>query len=367
MSTTGLIWGSRVGRVLLGLALIWLALPEAAVRGQQATPDAPVAVELPRDEGPHAVPMEWWYFTGHLFTEDGDRYGFELVVFKADRGGTIAYASHAAVTDNVRGRFRYDQRLVAGEAATTEAVEDGFDFRIGGWRTSGADGDYLLAAGLPDYAFSLRATSEKPPALHDGDGYIDYGNGYIDYGDGQWTYYYSRTRLAVSGSLAIDGEPAPVTGLAWMDHQWGDFTTYEDGGWDWFSLQLDDGWDLMLYLILTPDGTPRIVDGSLIAPDGSLTVLEPDDFSVTATGTWTSPATGTTYPSGWEVEVPAAELVLQVTPALVDQELDTTASTGQIYWEGEVAVAGTRADQPLGGLGYVELTDYADRSDTAGA
>ena len=45
-----------------------------------------------------------------------------------------------------------------------------------------------------------------------------------------------------------------VTGEAWMDHQWGDFATYQEGGWDWFAVQLDDGTDVMLYLIRDADG-----------------------------------------------------------------------------------------------------------------
>src|SRR5918992_485433 len=108
MSRFGLVGGKLVGRVLLAPMLVLLVVTSVAARGQPATPgaspavDAPVPVEFPRDEGPHPVPIEWWYFTGHLFTEDGDRYGFEVVVFKRERGGVVAHASHAAVTDTVR-------------------------------------------------------------------------------------------------------------------------------------------------------------------------------------------------------------------------------------------------------------------------
>jgi predicted secreted hydrolase len=342
--------------ILVLSALAGVAAHGGGLAGATQPTAAPVPLEFPRDDGPHAAPIEWWYYTGHLFTDAGDRYGFEFVVFRADRAGTLGYAAHAAVTDNVRGEFHYDQRLVVGEEVASEVDGGGLDARVSGWRMSSAGDEARLVAAIPGFAFSLRATSVKPPALHGVDAYFDYGAG-------QWTYYYSRTRLAVTGSLAVDGVPTPVTGTAWMDHQWGDFTTYEDGGWDWFALQLDDGWDLMLYLILAPDGSPRIVDGSLVAPDGTLTALGPDVFSATATGTWTSPATGTVYPSGWIVELPAEDLVLTVTPALLDQELDTRYSTGQIYWEGEVTVEGRRDGEPVGGLGYVELTDYAQRSD----
>lgn len=318
--------------------------------------DAPVPVSFPRDDGPHSAFIEWWYYTGHLFTETGDRYGFEFVVFKGERNGMpLGYASHFAIADNPRGRFVYDERIAPIDPAASASSEDAvFDLQVGDWRMWGGDGDDRLLASMTGYAMALRLSPEKSPALHDGDGYIDYG-------DGQASYYYSRTRMSVAGSLAVDGVTLPVTGDAWMDHQWGDFNTFEDGGWDWFSLQLDDGSDLMLYVITTADGAPRIVDGSLVAPDSTLTVLDGGDFTIETTGTWTSPHSGVTYPSGWIVSLSAEQLEVTVTPSLPDQELDTTASTGVVYWEGEVTVTGTRAGAPISGLGYVELTGYANR------
>src|SRR5689334_14175021 len=56
--------------------------PSPSVETEAGRNDAPVPVELPRDDAPHDVGIEWWYYTGHLFTESGDRYGFEYVIFK---------------------------------------------------------------------------------------------------------------------------------------------------------------------------------------------------------------------------------------------------------------------------------------------
>ena len=39
------------------------------------------------DDGAHDRLTEWWYDTGHLVDENGGRWGFELVVFRAERGG----------------------------------------------------------------------------------------------------------------------------------------------------------------------------------------------------------------------------------------------------------------------------------------
>jgi predicted secreted hydrolase len=44
---------------------------------------------------------------------------------------------------------------------------------------------------------------------------------------------------------------------------------------------------------------------------------------------------------------------------VADQELDTRATTGVIYWEGSQHVSATRGGRSLGGEAYVELTGYA--------
>jgi predicted secreted hydrolase len=328
------------------------ATPSPFAEPEAGKNDAPLPVELPRDDGPHDVRLEWWYYTGHLFTETGDRYGFEFVVFKGYRGALPGYASHFAITDNPRGRFAYDQRL--GFVPNDLPLSEGFDLRVSEWRMSGVGANDRLIAEMADYGIDLALQSRKPAVLHDGDGYIDYGSG-------EASYYYSRTRMTVVGQLVVRGQPVRVTGETWFDHQWGEFSTYE-GGWDWYALQLDDDTELMLYVIRAPDGGPLVVDGSLVAADGSLTVLDRDDFSIVATSTWTSPRTGATYPSGWRIELPSQQLTLDVLPSLPDQELDTTATTGVIYWEGEVVVSGTHADHPVAGLGYVELTGYAEEN-----
>ena len=343
----------RTARALAFAALFLLLPPRLATATPVATPtagDAPVPVAFPRDDGPHDVATEWWYYTGHLFTERGDRYGFELVFFKVVRPSLAGYAAHFAITDNPRGRFRFDQRAAGPERVSRPGI--GFDLTIGDWSMRGANGRDGLEAAMPGYAIDLALEPEKPPALHDGDGYIVYP-------DGTASYYYSRTRLAVAGTLTVEGIALPVTGEAWMDHQWGDFETYEEGGWDWFALQFADNTELMLYLIRDPTAGVILVDGSLVDADGSLTVLEVEDFAVEELGSWTSPRSGVTYPSGWRIRLPAEQLDVMLTPSQPDQELDTSATTGVTYWEGEVTVEGTRDGEPITGLGYVELTGYA--------
>ena len=107
------------------------------------------------------------------------------------------------------------------------------------------------------------------------------------------------------------------------------------------------------------DGTYPLVYGTLVASDGTTRHLGRDAFSVTATDEWTSPSTGATYPAAWTIDLPAEQLSIRLRPTVADQELDTRATTGVVYWEGSQVVDATRAGVALGGEGYVELTGYA--------
>jgi len=145
--------------------------------------------------------------------------------------------------------------------------------------------------------------------------------------------------------------------LSWMDHE---FSTSALGpelvGWDWFSIQLDDGSELMVYQLRREDGTADpFPGGTYVDPDGNTTRLGPQDFTVTVNDTWRSPHSGATYPAQWTIAVPSEDLILEVTPYLADQELDTSF----IYWEGAVRIVGEHAGNAVRGNGYVELTGYA--------
>jgi len=331
-------------------------------------PADPLPVVLPRDDGPHDRLTEWWYYTGHLRASDGSRYGFEYVIFRAERGRfPVSWVSHLAVTDETGDRFSYAQRLEVGEQVDRSAP-DGFDLSITAadptrpevavpaWTMVGSDGnDHLVAsdpAGPTGLGLDLTLAATKPAALHDNDGWIDFG-------PAGGSYYYSRTAMTATGTLTVGGTPVQVEGKAWFDHQWGDFISVGGGGWDWFAVNLADGTDITLSLVREADGTYPLIYGTVVAPDGTTRHLDRDAFSVEVTDRWVSPASGADYPAGWTVRIPGDDLTIDLRPTVAAQELDTRATTGVIYWEGSQVVRATRGGVVLGGEGYVELTGYA--------
>jgi len=330
-------------------------------------PADPVAVVLPADDGPHDRLTEWWYYTGHLRAEDGSRYGFEYVIFRAERGRfPVSWVSHLAVTDEGGDRFVFGQRLEIGRQVDRSSPGAGFDLSILGtdpasqgvahpapWTMAGSNGhDRLVAVDPRGFGVDLTLAATKPPALHDDDGWIDFG-------PAGGSYYYSRTAMTASGSLTLDGRALKVEGTAWFDHQWGDFISVGGGGWDWFAVNLADGTDLTLSLVREADGSYPLVYGTVVDATGSVRHLDRDAFTVQVTDRWTSPATGADYPAGWTVRIPGDDLTIDLRPTVAAQELDTRPTTGVIYWEGSQVVHASHGGVALGGEGYVELTGYA--------
>jgi predicted secreted hydrolase len=300
-------------------------------------PDAPAPrVTLPTDDAMHAEPVEWWYYTGHLHDADGRWYGFEQTIFVFQLGGWEATSEHLAFTDIAADTFQYDVLYVD---TIPEPVPSGFAFDIDGNTVRGGDGADALHATVGAAGWDLALAAGDPPVLHHGDGYTDYAVG-------GYTYYYSRERIAVTGTVTVDGEPRTVEGDAWFDHQYGNLIAASSAGWDWFALQLDDDREIMLFLTR---GSADVIGGT-ITEAGCTRELTADELSVTATGTWTSPTTACTYPHGWDVAVAGERLT--VTPVRADQELANEMKT---YWEGAALVSGTAT-----GRAYVELAGYCE-------
>lgn len=324
----------------------------------QATPFPPV--RFPQDEGAHHDLTEWWYYTGHMSATAPDgklhHYGFELVFFQALRSDLPpVYAAHFAISDITRAEFHFDQRsLVEPDAFKDSASIVGIDVSIGDWSIQGLNGLDHLVASMTNYAIHIDLRSLKPPVLHN-------GNGLITYGLGGFSYYYSRTRMALTGMLVDHNVALQVTGEAWMDHQWGNFLTLGGGGWDWFSIQLNNQVEMMIYLIR--DASAKVISTYIgyIDVNGQDYLPPASTLEVKVLGYWRSPTTGANYPSGWDLRVndPRVQVSLVLTPELKNQELVVYQSTGNSYWEGAVSISGQAAGMAVQGEGYVELTGYA--------
>ncbi|MDE2816864.1 MAG: carotenoid 1,2-hydratase [Chloroflexota bacterium] len=321
--------------------------------------------EFPHDHGPHpAFQTEWWYYTGNLTTADGKRFGYQFTIFRraltTDRRDSQSewytnqvYLAHFTVSDIAGGTFFQEDRFSRGAVGLAGAeVSPRFRVWIDDWAVFASDdvvSQMVIRAKAAGFALDLTLTPVKGPSFHGENGLSRKGPE-----PGNASYYYSLSRLETTGIVEIGGEEFAVSGLSWMDREFGTSALSADAvGWDWFAIHLDDGRDIMVGQIRRQDGSLEpLFGGLLVSPDGTTRSLAAEDFAITPLGSWQSKNSGATYPAGWEIELTLgnASLRLKLEPLLADQEVLANV----IYWEGAVRVSGDAS-----GYGYAELTGYA--------
>ena len=395
------------------------------IRGRESTDGfvralAPRTFEFPRDHGPHPeFRHEWWYVTGNLDSDSGERFGFELTIFRvglapmgavqtatagvgvdpqageaagatANAGAAGAgvavgaagpagvsawrtrqvYVAHFAITDVARGKFEFAQKYSRDALGLAGAQAEPFrvwldDWVLGSPSPAPVDATHSVESG--------GSGSGLPWTIHArGQGYEltldaqflgqpvlngDRGLSRKSAEPGAASYYYSIPRIAVHGKVVRAGVPTMVKGLAWLDREWGSGSLgAREQGWDWFALQLEDGSSLMFYSLRNHDGTRDPNSaGTWVDSAGRARPLSTDQVTIDVSDHWVSPRGGR-YPSRWRVRVPAVGLDVEVRPALANQELGTKPR----YWEGAVDVRGAREGHGATGRGYVELVGYGE-------
>ena len=282
----------------------------------------------------------------------------EQAARESDLATNQVYMAHFAVTDVQAGEHSSFDRYSRGAGGLAGAAgEPLYEVWLDEWEAREVEPGVQVLRATAEQAdgpvvidFVLRET--RVPLLHGNRGLSQKGAQ-----PGNASYYYSLVGLQTTGTLTSGGESFEVSGLSWMDHEFGTSALAEDAvGWDWFSAQLDNGALLMFAQIRTAAGEALdTFEGTLVYPDGEQVEIGPGDFTLTETDEWTSPRTGITYPAGWQIDFADLDISLSVEPLVADQEMEVSF----VYWEGAVAYTGTMNGEPVTGRGYVELTGYA--------
>lgn len=342
-------------------------LSSSSVPGEFKRALPPAEIEFPRDFGPHPdFQTEWWYYTGNLASVDGRQFGYQLTIFRrallppdltADRVSDLAtsqvYLGHFALTDVQAQEHIAYERFARGAAGIAGAQAAPYRVWLEDWQINEIEpGSYRMQAAQDGYAIDLTLIDLKGPVLQGQNGYSQKGPD-----PGNASYYYSQTRLATNGTIRIENRDFDVTGYSWKDHEYSTSALSGDQvGWDWFAIQFSDQTELKVFHIRLANGQiDRFSSGSFVDQNGNITPLEGQDFSILSSGSWSSDISGATYPANWSIQVPEFNISIQVSPLIPDQELNVSYS----YWEGAVAVYGTRNGRPVEGFGYAELTGYA--------
>jgi predicted secreted hydrolase len=339
--------------------------------------DRPIEFEFPHDHGPHpGFRTEWWYYTGNLFSDTGDHFGYQFTIFRSqlvppDSSDTIKppaeswqtnqlYMGHVAITDMQTGQHIFEERFSRGAAGLAGARAEPYKIWLENWSAElqeeaqvSSDGQMPMNiyADMDGAALELSLEPAKPLVFHGERGYDRKGTE-----AGNASYYLSFTRLNTTGTIQIGNSFSQVNGFSWMDHEWSSSALEErQEGWDWFSIQLNNGYDLMYYQLREEDGSiSEFTTGTLVDPDGNTSGFAHGDFYLEVLDEWVSPRTGSRYPVRWRLENPEHDIELELYSLIQNQEMNVSFT----YYEGAIRIEGRMGRDAVEGHGYVEMTGY---------
>ena len=339
-------------------------LAQAAEGYMQAEKGA--VLSFPQDHGGHPdYRIEWWYLTANLQDTEGRPYGAQWTLFRtavrphdpnapinAWQSGQVFMAHFALTWPDGHEAFQRYARGDAADESRTGVTSSPFSAWLDDWSLLSTTSQWLpleARARQDRYALKLALDSSKPLVLQGENGFSQ------KHPQGGGSFYYSHPFLQASGELSIDGERIPVSGQAWLDHEWSSqFLQADQAGWDWFALHLESGEKLMLFRLRQRDGSPGgdYQHGALISPEGESILLDPSRIGFEVLGT--DQIAGRTLPLHWRIELPEINRSLDIKALHPDQWMDVDFP----YWEGVVMVSGRGPGNR--GKGYLEMTGYAE-------
>lgn len=353
-------------RRLLGAGLS-LPLWPLLAQGQERTSPVPLlkpqTLQFPRDLGSHPdFAIEWWYVTGYLRAGE-QAFGFQLTFFRSRVNATqdmrSAFAAkqllfaHAALTDVNGKKLHHDQRIAREGFEVARASQTDTAIALRDWSLVRSATHYQAVASGTDFALSL-ALRETQPLLLQGDQGLSRKGPQGEHA----SFYYSLPQLQTTGSVTLAGRTLAVQGTAWLDHEWSHALLPPGSvGWDWIGMNLLDGSALTAFRLRDKTGQAVWDGGSFRHPSMGVKphVFSRGEVIFKPVRSWTSPQTQARYPVEWMVRTPADFYTVR---ALIDnQELDSRASTGAVYWEGLCELLDSNGK--LVGRGYLEMTGYA--------
>lgn len=170
--------------------------------------------------------------------------------------------------------------------------------------------------------------------------------------------YFTYPHLTLSGS--VNGKE--ITGSAWLDHQYGDFSWFsldekkEPLCWVWAGINLNDGTDVIFMRHMNAK-TQQPLHNWLHIRHASGRTQKIFNINLHISREWESPLTHIHYPIELRLEVPEIDLVLDLKPLADDQEIPYFGIQRAI-WEGAGLVSGTYKGCPVSGNARIELSGF---------
>jgi len=331
-------------------------------------------LSFPVDDGKHAgttTTTEWWYTNLHLVGSAPDYKVYDVMLCYFNKPANMRIFNIAMPETgifhtnvfNYQAPFALTAQTGHWELTYNVVSPSIHDTSIWTYPIDNIPYSYRYHTENPvdDDRLDITITSNRPPLIVGGDGYIPIGN------EGDSSFYYSYTNMSVEGTIRFAGITDTITsGIAWIDRQWGPFTVgfNPNNLYEWFSMQLDQPgiiwgnpqspsefniWQIFSDTNSIPaDPSSRLL--SAIYPDNTQDTTS--GFIYERTGYWHDQANDKYYSSGWRLINPLRDITLDMTPTIPDQVVNVILFK---FWEGATIVKGVVGNKDVDGIGFAEL------------
>jgi hypothetical protein len=364
--------------------------------------------KLPRDHAWHSGPtyfvndyFEWHYFT-FLGTDKktGHEVSLFLCMFSAGWSKELGrplmfpvFAWHDTVTGEFQGTTFYPLGTLETRGSGTS--DFGFTYRVKDPDGKGFQTSYDHAQ--EKWAFKSFCTDEskilgKPyqvdvtgfvqepgyvPAAYWGLESIGYSKLYNQNPETMYglTYYYFAPQMEMSGTVTLADGAHEIEGVAWYEHQWGNYRNTENARYFWGYARFDNGdaftwrqyygnpvgkldpevpFDVKAAREAWDDPHPEVSRFAFVPKGEAPRYAFGPSFSFTPTRWWTSPDSGVEYP--WWGEMRTPEGTFYLSPTFPAQE--SIATTGS-FIEGALLLRKDSIDGPVVARGFCELVQLS--------
>ena len=311
-------------------------------------------IYFPQDEGCHqAEPTEWWYTTAHLTGDStGNEYTYMLTYFYYPYYGFDGFRIfNLAIESN---NIFYDETLpcnyfVLSQDSLNIQAQPLYSTQEEWVNLTDSSGialpfQYHIFATQQHGFIDVEYDAYKPPLM-----IAD--SGFLYQGAGGYTYYYSQTGLYVNGTISIDGITETISGIAWVDHQYGEFNPSSGEHYEWFSIQLSNGMDLNVSNIFdTNNGIPDTSTYKICCiyyNDTTSTTVS--DFTLERLEYAYMSDSLRCYSQKWHLIWNNIDLIISTLNS--DNEVQLPFR----FYEGSTEITGTVSGQNVTGVGFAEL------------
>jgi hypothetical protein len=209
-----------------------------------------------------------------------------------------------SISDETTGWYKnYETTVPAGEFSWSTT---GLDLTAGAVTMTGGAQQIDATATTPVGSFTAQYTPRGPALNYTAAGVTPLLT--------DTTYEYAFPDAITTGTLTAEGKTFTVSGTSWVDRQWGPQPLADPSmQWTWFGMTLSNGDVVAVWDIL--DNTAQNSWATVLSPDGSYKVVPVTPVADGATAPWTSPTSGNTYPTAWNITIPSlsADLVVAKT------------------------------------------------------